>query len=134
MGGLGPLIALAFTMRTVLFVDDSSDLCQVIEIMCQSLPEVECICVSSMSAVLERAEQVLRTGLAILDVNLGPGEPSGVEIYRWLKGQNYHGKIVFLSGHARRDPLVEEATGISGVDFFQKPLGFGQIEAMLLAA
>jgi len=119
-------------MRTVLFVDDSSDLCQITELMCQSLPEVQSICVSSMSAVLERAAQVLRTDLAILDVNLGPGEPSGVEIYRWLKEQNYHGKIVFLSGHARTDPLIEEAAGISGVDFFQKPLGFGQIEALIL--
>ena len=119
-------------MRTVLFVDDSSDLCEVVEFMCQSLPEVECVCVTSMSAVLERAVQVLQTGLAILDVNLGPGEPSGVEIYRWLKGQNYRGKIVFLSGHARTDPLVEEAARISGVDFFQKPLGFGQLEALIL--
>ena len=119
-------------MRTVLFVDDSSDLCQVIELMCQSLPEVECMCATAMSAVLERAAQVLRTRLAILDVNLGPGEPSGVEIYRWLKGQNYRGKIVFLSGHARTDPLVEEAATISGVDFFQKPLGFDQIEALIL--
>jgi DNA-binding NtrC family response regulator len=119
-------------MRTVLFVDDCWDLCQVMEVMCQSLPEVECVCVTSMSAVLERAAQVLRTDLAILDVNLGPGEPSGVEIYRWLKGQNYRGKIVFLSGHARTDPLVEEAARISGVDFFQKPLGFGQLEALIL--
>jgi FixJ family two-component response regulator len=119
-------------MRTVLFVDDSSDLCEVIEFMCQSLPEVECVCVTSMSAVLDRAVQVLRTGLAILDVNLGPGEPSGVEIYRWLKGQNYRGKIVFLSGHARTDPLVEDAARISGVDFFQKPLAFGQLETLIL--
>jgi FixJ family two-component response regulator len=119
-------------MRTVLFVDDSSDLCQIMEIMCQSLAGVECICVPSMSAVLGRAAQVLRTELAILDVNLGPGEPSGVEICRWLKGQNYRGKIVFLSGHARTDPLVEEAVRISGVDFFQKPLEFDQIEALIL--
>jgi FixJ family two-component response regulator len=119
-------------MRTVLFVDDSSDLCEVVEFMCQSLPEVECVCVTSMSAVLERAVQVLQTGLAILDVNLGPGEPSGVEIYRWLKGQNYRGKIVFLSGHARTDPLVEDAARISGVDFFQKPLAFGQLETLIL--
>jgi response regulator of citrate/malate metabolism len=119
-------------VNTVLFVDDSSDLCEVVEFMCQSLPEVECVCVTSMSAVQERAVQVLRTGLAILDVNLGPGEPSGVEIYRWLKGQNYGGKIVFLSGHARTDPLVEDAARISGVDFFQKPLAFGQLETLIL--
>jgi response regulator of citrate/malate metabolism len=119
-------------MKRVLFVDDNSDLCQVIDLMCQSLPGIECICVASMSAVLERVAQVLRTDLAILDVNLGPGEPNGIEIYRWLKGQNYHGKIAFLSGHARTDPQVEEATRISGVDFFQKPLGFGQIEALIL--
>jgi FixJ family two-component response regulator len=119
-------------VRTILFVDDSCDICQVIEVMCQSLPEVECICVTSMSAVLERTAQVLQTRLAILDVNLGPGEPSGVEIYRWLKGQNYSGKIVFLSGHTRTDPQVVEATRIPGVDFFQKPMGFSQIEALIL--
>jgi FixJ family two-component response regulator len=122
----------AFGMRTVLFVDDSDDICQVVEAMCQSLPEVECVCVTSMLAVQERAEQVLRTGVAILDVNLGPGEPSGIEIYRWLKGKNYRGKVVFLSGHVRTDPQVEEAGKISGVDFFQKPLGFAQIEALIL--
>src|SRR5689334_6825720 len=119
-------------MRSILFVDDSSDLCQIIEAMCQSLPEVECVCVTSMSAVQERAAQILRTGLAILDVNLGPGEPSGVDIYRWLRGKNYHGKIVFLSGHARTDPQVEEAARISGVDFFQKPLPFDEIEELIL--
>ena len=119
-------------MRSVLFVDDSSDICQVVEAMCQLLPEVDCLCVSSMSAVQERAAQVLQTALAILDVNLGPAEPSGVDIYRWLKGKNYHGKIVFLSGHARTDPQVEEAARISGVDFFQKPLAFDQIEALIL--
>jgi DNA-binding NtrC family response regulator len=119
-------------MRRVLFVDDSSDLCQIMETMCQSLLGVECICVPSMSAVLERAVQVLRTDLAILDVNLGPGEPSGTEVYRWLKGQRYRGKVVFLSGHTRTDPQVVEATRIPGVDFFQKPMGFSQIEALIL--
>ena len=119
-------------MKTVLFVDDSRDICEVIETMCQSLPEVECVCVSSFSAVQQRAAQALRTSLAILDVNLGPGEPSGVEIYRWLKAKNYRGKIVFLSGHARMDPQVEEAARISGVDFFEKPLAFGQIETLIL--
>ena len=119
-------------MRAVLFVDDSSDICQVIEAMCQSLPEVECVCVTSMSAVQARAPLVLRTGLAILDVNLGPGKPSGVDIYRWLKANNYPAKIVFLSGHARTDPQVEEAARMSGVDFFQKPLAFDQIEALIL--
>jgi hypothetical protein len=49
-----------------------------------------------------------------------------------LRGRNYHGKIVFLSGHARTDPQVEEAARMSGVDFFQKPLAFDQIEALIL--
>jgi DNA-binding NtrC family response regulator len=118
-------------MNTLLFVDDSSDLREIMELMCQSLG-TECICVPSMSAVLERVAQVLRTDLAILDVNLGLGEPSGIEIYRWLKGQNYRGKIVFLSGHTSTDPQVVEATRISDVDFFRKPLGFDQIEALIL--
>ncbi len=119
-------------MRRVLFVDDSDDLRQIMEVLCESLPEVECICAPSMSAVLERAPQVLRTDLAILDVNLGYSQPSGLQIYHWLIGQHYPGEIIFLSGHARTDPDVEEASKISGVHFFEKPLGLVEVEGLIL--
>ena len=119
-------------LRRVLFVDDSNDLRQIMEVLCESLPAVECICAASMSAVLERAPQVLRTDLAILDVNLGYGQPNGLQIYRWLIGQHYAGEIVFLSGHARTDPDVEEASTISGVHFFEKPLGLVEVEGLIL--
>ena len=73
-----------------------------------------------------------RTDLAILDVNLGYGQPSGLQIYHWLIGQHYPGEIVFLSGHARTDPDVEEASKISGVHFFEKPLGLVEVEGLIL--
>jgi hypothetical protein len=74
---------------------------------------------------LDEMKQLCANGLswdlAILDVNLGGGQPSGVEAYRWLMGQSFAGRIVFLTGHARSFPDVAEAHAL-GVKVLEKPV------------
>lgn len=65
--------------------------------------------------------------LAILDVNLGAGQPSGVDAYRWLKAQSFAGRVIFLTGHARSFPGVAEAYAM-GVKVLEKPVS---IEALV---
>jgi FixJ family two-component response regulator len=74
-------------------------------------------------AVLEQCETV------ILDINLGPGEPSGLDVYRWLREQGFAGRIVFLTGHAADHPLVSQAYRL-GAHVLQKP---ARIQRLLAA-
>lgn len=82
----------------------------------------ECLGVGSFKDVREHAERVLGSRLAILDVNLGPGEPSGVDVYKWLRSLRFSGQIVFLTGHAGMHPLVQEARALAGVRVLLKPI------------
>ena len=59
--------------------------------------------------------------VAILDINLGPDVPDGVDAFNWLKDHGFQGKIMFLTGHARTNPQVAMA-GRSGAQILEKPL------------
>jgi DNA-binding NtrC family response regulator len=67
------------------------------------------------------AQEVLHAKVAILDINLGPDAPDGVDAFNWLMDHGFQGKIVFLTGHARTNPRVALA-GSKGVEVFEKPL------------
>jgi hypothetical protein len=57
--------------------------------------------------MVELAPKVLNCTLAILDVNLGAGNPSGVDAYRWLKQERFVGRVVFLTGHTHRPQPID---------------------------
>jgi FixJ family two-component response regulator len=67
-------------------------------------------------------EEALKCEVAILDINLGPNQPSGIEAYAWLRQKGYTGRIVFLTGHASNHPLVIEASRIGDAEVFSKPV------------
>jgi ActR/RegA family two-component response regulator len=58
---------------------------------------------------------------AILDVNLGPGEPSGVDVAAWVRAHHPDARIVFMTGHAPNHPLVRAASGADG-EVLAKPI------------
>jgi FixJ family two-component response regulator len=71
---------------------------------------------------------------AILDINLGPGQPSGIDAYKWLRNNGYRGRIAFLTGHAGTHPLVIEATRIGDAEIFSKPVDPDQIQTIVAGA
>jgi ActR/RegA family two-component response regulator len=73
----------------------------------------------------------LAARLAILDVNLGPGEPSGLDAYTWLRDQGYEGRIVFLTGHAMNHPLVNRACQLGDARVLAKPVSVEQLAALI---
>jgi CheY-like chemotaxis protein len=119
----------------VLFVEDDSDLR---EIMAETVAALghELLAAGSLAEVQAHAEDALASRLAILDVNLGAGAPSGVDACRWLRTRRFCGRVVFLTGHARSSPLVEEAlrVGSSGQGLFEKPITLDQLKALLVEA
>jgi FixJ family two-component response regulator len=104
---------------SVLLLDDDRVL---LEMMCELFVSegVACIGVGSVEEMIAAGATGLACDLAILDVNLGPGKPSGVDAYRWLKAQSFSGRIVFLTGHARSYIGVAEAHAL-GVQVLEKP-------------
>lgn len=108
--------------KGVLYVEDDDDLREVVvELVTVSL-EHRCVGVGSYEELVAREEEALRCGVAILDINLGPSQRSGMDAYAWLRDKGYTGRIVFLTGHASTHPLVVEAKRIGDAEIYSKPI------------
>lgn len=116
---------------TVLFVDDHEDLRTALGELLECCLNVSTIRAGGLDYLRERENDVLACRAAIIDINLGPTEPSGLEVFRWLKERGFRGKTIFLTGHAGNHPLVAEARQIEGVSVFEKPLGISELLNLL---
>lgn len=105
----------------VLFLDDSEDLRELMAILLETTLGVSCMCFGSLREIENHSEDVMRAKVAILDINLGPDVPDGIDAFNWLKDHGFRGKTMFLTGHARTNPQVAMA-GRSGAQILEKPL------------
>jgi FixJ family two-component response regulator len=105
----------------VVFVDDNEDLRALIPSLLESTLDVKCSCFGSLPELERHPDEVLDARIAILDINLGPNAPDGVDTFNWLMDHGFSGKIVFLTGHARSNPQVMLAEK-KGVEILEKPL------------
>jgi FixJ family two-component response regulator len=108
--------------RDVLLLDDDDDCLDALAELIELAAGRRVRKTHSVRELQDLGEQVLECELAILDVNLGPGVPSGLDALRWLIGKNFCGRIVFLTGHAPTFPLVDEAKRTAGVRVLTKPI------------
>ena len=106
----------------IFVLDDDRDLLDSMVAVVQGLYQRPCITATSVREMVDLSAQVLRSQLAFLDINLGPGKPSGVEGYRWLRKQKYRGRVVFFTGHAHSHPQVQEALRLGDAAVVQKPV------------
>jgi FixJ family two-component response regulator len=106
---------------TVLILDDDKDLRDTLGEVIGDLCRSSCLFAGSYDELTALGGRLDECGLAILDVNLGPGRPSGVDAYEWLRARGFQGRIVFLTGHARTHPAVERAARLDAA-VHQKPL------------
>jgi FixJ family two-component response regulator len=109
-------------MSRILLVDDDRDLVEVlVQLFCEAGPHF-CVAAHSLAEVEAQREPVLSCDLAFIDVNLGYGQPSGLEIHRWLMAQGFHGRIYFFTGHAQDHPLVMAAARTPNTQIIAKPI------------
>ncbi|HLU68666.1 MAG TPA: response regulator [Kofleriaceae bacterium] len=113
-------------MACVLVVEDDSDLREVIAILIAEAG-ADCISCGSLAEVQAELDAVLTCHLAILDVNLGPEQPSGVDVFHWLRAHGFRGDIIFLTGHGSTDPRVIEAANLPGAQLLSKPIGAAKL-------
>jgi FixJ family two-component response regulator len=106
----------------VLYVEDNDDLRELVVELVTVVLKRRCVGVGSYEELVALGEEALGCCLAILDINLGPNRPSGIDAYTWLRDKGYTGRIVFLTGHASTHPLVVEAKRIGDAEIFSKPI------------
>jgi FixJ family two-component response regulator len=115
----------------VLFLDDDEDLRATFADLVRTIYDRECHGVRSYGDLLDLGDRALRCGVAILDINLGPQVPSGLDAYGWLRKHGFDGRIVFLTGHAASHPLVVEAKRLGDAEVVGKPVSLETLTSML---
>lgn len=105
----------------IVFLDDNEDLRELMPVILQSSLGVECSCFGSLMELERHSDEVLHARVAILDINLGPNAPDGVDAFNWLMDHGFSGNVLFFTGHARSNPQVVLAEK-KGVEILEKPL------------
>lgn len=114
-------------IASVLLVDDSLDLLNLLKITVELHCGCRAVTASKFSEVKSQSKDVFTCRLAILDINLGHNEPNGVDVYLWLRTNGFSGTIAFLTGHAANHPLVAEAAKLGDARVFNKPLSASEL-------
>lgn len=96
-----------------------------------ALVEELCSCdwlgAKSLSEIEAHGPAALGCLLALIDMNLGAGEPTGADAYAWLKAQGFCGKIIFVTGREKDDPEVIRFLDREDVEVMQKPVPFDSL-------
>lgn len=106
----------------VSFLDDNDDLRAVMVSLIETRLQTTCLELVNFQALQEQSEAVLATKVIVLDIDLGYRQPSGLDAFRWLQERNYQGKVFFLTGHGRTNPMVAQAEKM-GAYIWEKPIG-----------
>lgn len=117
--------------KRVLVLDDDVDLCDLLQMLFEESGAVECLVLHSFAELVARRADVLACELAILDVNLGPRQATGLDALDWLEANHFVGSIAFLTGHARRDSVLHDRAARAGVPVLEKPVEPETLVALL---
>jgi FixJ family two-component response regulator len=117
---------------TVLLLDDDVDLLDSVADLLETVARCQILKARSVAELIAHGDAALGCRLAILDINLGAGQPSGLDALRWLDERRFAGRTVFLTGHARTFPLVEEARRQrQDIAVLSKPITSAELLALL---
>lgn len=109
-------------MAKVLIVDDNKDILDWFQSLFGTAYEL--ICCSSLDTVQESwANDV---SLCILDHHLGSEEPNGSQIARWIREQNEHVPIAWLTS-SRNEDVYMASLEVNSISFLRKPMIYDEI-------
>lgn len=118
-------------LETVLVVDDDDDLRAAMQEVLHRLGVRRLIEAGSLRDIEDQREEALACQLALIDINLGYGEPTGIDVFEWLERQGFAGRVVFLTGHGSQDPRVQRAASFAGSQVASKPLSTAKLRDMM---
>lgn len=115
----------------VLLLDDDRDLRSAVCDFVELIADRQCVAVASFDELVAAEKDVLACAVGLLDVNLGPGKPTGIDAYRWLVGHGFAGRLYFFTGHARVHPLLAEIEKLGAVQVLAKPIDTARLMEVL---
>lgn len=118
-------------MKKVLFLDDDKSLCYLMLELFENSPDVKMVTVNSYAQMTAFNSEINSFDVIFLDVNLGPGCPTGLDGFEWLKKNKFDKKIIFFTGHANAYPLVKDALNTPNVFVLEKPAPIKKIEDLI---
>jgi DNA-binding NtrC family response regulator len=118
-------------VERVLFVDDDDDLREVMQASLRALGVRGVVSAASLHDVESHRDDVLACDIAVIDINLGTNEPSGLDVHAWLAQHGFKGRTVFLTGHGSNDPRVREAASLAGSRLASKPISVSELRVLL---
>jgi FixJ family two-component response regulator len=132
--GIEPVLGRLSTgdgVERVLVLEDDDDLRTLLCELLVAAGAKACVSAGSYEELVRQKDPVQGCGLALLDVNLGSGVPSGLDAYHWLRDNGFTGRIVFLTGHARHHPLVRQAHELTQARVLSKPVDAEELMALV---
>ena len=121
-------------LERVLLVDDDEDMRAAMDEALRRLGVRHLVEAGSLRDVEDQREDALGCQLAVVDINLGYGEPTGINVFEWLESQGFTGRIVFLTGHGSQDPRVKHAASLAGSQIASKPITTAKLRDMIEGA
>ena len=118
-------------LETVLLVDDDEDLRAAMDEVLHRIGVRRLVEAGSLRDVEDQREEALACQLALVDINLGYGEPTGINVFEWLEREGFTGRVVFLTGHGSQDPRVQRAASLAGSQVASKPLTTAKLREMI---
>lgn len=116
--------------NSIVLLDDVPEIRELLGSYLEMTLPVRCFTYANLQELHKNRETVLNSHVAILDLELGSGQPNGLDAFKWLVSQNYNGKIFFLTGHGKSNPLVQDAT-TEGAEILQKPLSGAHLSELI---
>jgi len=109
--------------RSILLVDDDQALLDSLAMVVETMAAGVAIKARGLGDVQSQRDEAVACDSAIIDINLGLGEPTGVDVYRWLRSSGFgHKPITFLTGHAKTHPDIVEASRLGDCAVYSKPI------------
>lgn len=115
----------------ILLLDDDVDMCTLMRETFEGFQVKDIAVCNTYQEVVNYGERIIGYDVVFLDVNLGLGQKSGVDVYTWLTEVGYQNRVVFFTGHARSYPLLVDALKNPQVGLLEKPATLAMIKKAL---
>jgi FixJ family two-component response regulator len=117
--------------KPVLFIDDNRDLRELVRETLRFVGVEGSVIAASLADLKVQRDAAVACELAIIDINLGRDQPTGVEVHDWLKQEGFAGRVVFLTGHGEDDARVRAASQLGGTRLLTKPIDFSDFVRLI---